>query len=117
MASGLDNETQARQISTLLYCMGEEAESVLDSTNMTEDERKQFKTVLQKFDEFFKVRKNVIFERARFIWRSQQEGETAEQFIMELHKLTEDCDYGDKTKEMIHDRLVVGIRNSQLSQR
>ena len=35
VASGLSAESKARQVSTLLYCMGEEAEDVLTSTNIT----------------------------------------------------------------------------------
>ena len=33
-ASGLDQEQPARQVSTLLYCLGEEAESILSSTRL-----------------------------------------------------------------------------------
>ena len=65
-ASGLAADANKKQVNTLLYCLGEEAEGVLTSTNVTEDERKVYKTVLQKFDDFFKVRRNVIYERARF---------------------------------------------------
>ena len=36
---------------------------------------------------------------------------------MELYKLAESCSYGDMTYEMFHDRLVVGIHDSALSQR
>ena len=43
-------------MSTLLYCMGEESEAVLASTNITDDERKVHATVLSKLDGFFKVR-------------------------------------------------------------
>ena len=66
IASGLDKEGEVCQVSTLLYCLGEEADNVLTSTNITAENRKKFADVLQKFDEFFKVRKNIIFERARF---------------------------------------------------
>ena len=38
-ASGLGAEGEPRQVDTLLYCMGEEAESVLVSTNVTADQR------------------------------------------------------------------------------
>ena len=117
-ASGLQGESQSKQVNTLLYCMGEEAEAVLASTNATEDDRKTYATVLAKFDAFFQVRKNVIYERARFNRRNQQSGETAEEYIMALYKLVESCDYGDDIKEeMIRDRLVVGIRGSALSEK
>ena len=73
IASGLAAETA---VQTLLYCMGEEAEAVLSSTDITEDEKKVYDTVLDKVDGYFKVRKNVIFERARFNRRNQPDGES-----------------------------------------
>ena len=116
-ASGLSGETAAKQISTLLYCLGEEAESILASTNATADDRNDFNRTIGKFDDYFKVRKNVIYERARFNRRNQQSGETAENYIVALYELAEHCDYGDMTEELIRDRLVVGIRDTALSEK
>ena len=110
------SDGEVKQVNTLLYCVGEEAEAVLTSTNATEEDREVYDTVVAKFDAFFKVRRNVIFERARFNRRSQLVGESAEQFIMELYTLAEHCNYGDMTDEMIRDRLVVGIQDAALSQ-
>ena len=119
LASGLSTEDDLRQISTLLYCMGEEAEDILNSTNISNSDRKKYDRVVAKFDSFFKVRKNVIFERARFNRRSQLEGESVEQFITTLYKLADSCDFRDAAMrdEMIRDRIVVGIRDSALSER
>ena len=117
VASGLSATDETRQVSMLLYCIGPEAESVLDSTNATEEERKKYSTVLAKFDSFFKVRKNTIFELAKFNRHRQQEGETAEQFIAALFDLAENCEYGNLKDELIRDRLVVGIVDSSLSER
>ena len=103
VASGLDKEEDERQVSTLLYCLGEEADDVLTSTNITPENRKKFADAIQKFDEFFKVRKNVIFERARFNQRSQGESETAEQFITSLYSLAEDCEFGVLKEQLIRD--------------
>jgi hypothetical protein len=47
--------------------------------------------------------------------RSQQSRETAEQYIMALYDLAENCEYGDLKAEMIRDRLVVGIQDDALS--
>ena len=100
IASGLHVESAVKQVSTLLYCLGEESEDVLSSTNASEEDRKKYETVMEKFDSFFKVRKNVIFERARFNRRNQLDGESAEQYIIEVYKLAENCEYGDMTSEM-----------------
>jgi transposase InsO family protein len=96
--------------------MGEEAEEVLQSTKPSEEQWKSYEEVISKLDSFFKVRKNTIFERARFNRRHQLEGETVEQYIVELLKLVEHCEYGTMRDEMVRDRLVVGIRDSPLSE-
>ena len=116
-ATGLDKEEDARKISTLLYCLGEESEDVLTSTNITEADRKKYDSVVEKFDSFFNVRRNVIYERARFNRRDQLEGESAEQYITCLYSLIETCEYGTFKEEMLRDRLVVGIRDAAMSQK
>ena len=57
VASGLADGDKQKQITMLLYCLGEESESVLKSTKPTEEQLKEYDTVLKKFDEFFDVRK------------------------------------------------------------
>ena len=116
LASSLSSEDDERQISTLLYCLGQDAE-VLVSTGITTEQRKKYKDVLEKFDQFFKVRRNTIFERARFNRRNQQEDESAEQNITVVYSLADNCDYGEFKHQMIRDRLVVGIRDNSRSER
>ena len=116
-ASGLSTESQQRQISTLLYTMGEEAEDTLMSTKITDDEKKDYAKVIAKLDSFFQARKNVIFERARFNRRCQKQDEPVEQFITSLYQLSENCAYGELRDEMIRDRIVVGIRDEAMSQK
>jgi len=65
-ASGLVKEEEARQVSTLLYCMGEPADDVLTSTKISTEKRQKYNSVMEKFDDYFKVRRSVILERARF---------------------------------------------------
>ena len=99
-ASGLDKESDERRVSTLLYCLGDSADDVLTSTNIVAEDRKKYASVLAKFDEFFGVRKNVIFERAKFNCRNQLLGESAGKYITALYHLVESCDYGE-LKEML----------------
>ena len=55
--------------------------------------------------------RNVIFERAKFNSRIQEEGESADSFITSLYGLAEHCGFGTLHDELIRDRIVVGIRN------
>ena len=115
--AGLSKDADIRQIGTLLYCLGEEADDVLSSTNISEEEKTNYSKVLEKLNGFFKIRKNVILERAKFNRHNQLPGESAEQYITTLYHLVENCHYGELAQEMICDRLVVGILDTALSER
>ena len=117
LASGLSDEAEPRQVSTLLYCMGEGSEDVLNMTGISDDDKKKYDSVLAKFDAHFKVRKNIIFERACFNQRKQEPGESAELYITIIHQMADKCEYGNMKDELIRDRLVVGIRDKALSER
>ena len=83
-ATGLESEGDPTNLVHLLYCMKEESKDVLTSTNITAAGRKTYKMVLSKFDGYFDVQKNVIYEQVRFNQRNQKEGESAEQYITVL---------------------------------
>ena len=100
-----------------LYCLGEEAEDVLDMTSIAEGDKTKYDTVMEHFDHHFRVRTNLTYERARFNGRKQQKGESVELFITDLHHLVKNCEYGTLKDQMIRDRLVVGISDSTLSDR
>ena len=118
IASGLDGEDQPRQVCVFLYCMGQDAEDVLTSTTITEANRKDYKKVIEELDKFFKVRRNVIFERAKFNRRDQLPEETTEEYITALYGMIDFCEYEERFKEeMLRDRLVVGIRDKALSEK
>ena len=97
--------------------MRDQANDILHSFNLSDEDAKKYKVVKEKFDAHFIKRRNVIFERAKFNMRKQEDGETADSFITALYELAEHCNYGNLREEMIRDRLVVGIRDSKLSEK
>jgi len=111
--SSLIDKAEERQVSTLL---GEDAEEVLDTMQISAEDKKKYSKVIDEFDKHFTVKKNVIFEHARFNQHSQLADEPADYFITEIHKLAENCDFGAMKDELIRDRLVVGIKDSSLSE-
>ena len=97
--------------------MGDEADDILASFGLTEDEKKVYDTVKGKFESYFIRRRNVIFERAKFNRRDQKEGESVDSFITALHGLAEHCKFGVLWEEMIRDRIVVGLKDLALSEK
>ena len=73
--------------------------------------------VVEKFERHFIKKRNVIFERARFNQRKQEEGESVDDFVTALLCLSEHCQYGNLREEMIQDRIVVRFRDSSLSEK
>ncbi|XP_061563112.1 uncharacterized protein LOC133418443 isoform X1 [Cololabis saira] len=110
-------EKQKNQVNSLLYVMGDKSDDILSTLTLTDQQKAVYADVKKAFDEHFVGRHNVIYERAKFNSRQQQKGESAENFITAVHKLAEHCRFGDLKEEMIRDRIVVGIRNSRLSER
>ena len=76
------NVTQnVRKVNTLIYCLEPQAENVLSTFGLTPQQLVTYDVVRDRFERYFCVRKNVVFERARFNKRTQQHGEPVEQFI------------------------------------
>ena len=72
LVTKLKKEDSVIQVSTLIYCMGPEAEQVFSSFTFEEDSDKDdYDKVLEKFDSHFIPKKNIIFERAKFIKSKQ----------------------------------------------
>ena len=116
-ASGLIGKSEEAQVNTLIYCMGDDADDILRLFQLAEADAKKYETVKNKFESHFVKRRNVIFERAKFNSRKQESGETVDTFITALYALAAHCNYGTLHDEMIRDRIVVGIRDSSLSEK
>ena len=115
--TALDKKEDEIQISTLIYAMGDKAEDILGTITLTADEKKSFTVVLQKLEDHFVKKRNVIYERARFNQRSQHEGEPVDDFITSLYKLSEFCEFGALREDLIRDRIVVGLQDTRLSEK
>ena len=117
LASDLAEKESPVQVNTLIYCLGEKSEDILASFRLSAEDSGKYDVVKKKFDDYFVIRKNIIFERAKFNRRAQEEGETVDEFVTALNKLAEHCNYGILVEEMIRDRLVVGLRDAKLSEK
>ena len=75
------------QIVILIYSMGEDADEIFSTLPLTEEERRVYDTVKAKFDNYFFIKRKVIFQRAKFNQRFQQENEPVNAFIGQWHNL------------------------------
>ena len=97
--------------------MGDEEDDILTAFKPTDEERTNYDSVKEKFTSYFVKRQNVIYERAKFNRRKEEEGESLMEFILDLNHLAEHCGFGPLHQELIRDRIVVGLRDSKLSEK
>jgi len=99
----------------LLYVVGPKADDVYSTFTVAAGAT--YQQVMSAFDGHFNPKVNVIFARAKFNGRMQAECETIEQFVTDLHVLADKCDFGTLKTDFIRDRLVIGVKDRELSER
>ena len=67
--SGVEKQSEEAQVNTLMYSTGDQADNILHSFGLSEDDSKKYTIVKAKFDSHFVKRRNRIFERAKFNMR------------------------------------------------
>lgn len=125
MATKLDQDSGEVQVNTLLYAMGKEAEAIYESfvfdRRVTFDEEgspeMDYDIVIEKFQEHFVSKRNVIHEWACFHKRIQKPDGPVEAYIRSLYELAQYCEFGGSKDEHIRDRLVIGISDTEVSEK
>ena len=94
----------------MIYCMGDEADDISKSFILAREEERKYRKVNDKLYQHFIIKRNVIFERAKFNMRKQEHGEPVDAFIADLHCLSEHCEFRALRDELIRDRIVMGLQ-------
>ena len=117
LRTGLNEKDKEAQVNILIYTMGDTTDDILHSFQLSQDDSKKHDVVKAKFESHFVQKQNVIYERAEFNLRKQEEGEMVDSFITVLYGLAEHSDYDDLHDQLIRDRIMVGIRDANLSKK
>ncbi|UYV83493.1 K02A2.6-like, partial [Cordylochernes scorpioides] len=118
VVSGMKKKEEADKIDLFMYLMGDRADDIFRTFKFgKEEEATKIDSVLKAFDSHFCVRKNIIYERAKFNSRIQEDREPVDEFITSLYKLADSCEFEGLREQLIRDRIVVGVRDKALSER
>ena len=116
-ATGLVSKSEEIQINTLIYSMGDKAEDILQSLRYQTRKQKVLCRDREMQRLYFTKRCNIIYDRAKFNSRMQQDGELVEKSIHKVHAQAQHCSYGELHNQMVSDLIVIGIHNTSLSQK
>ncbi|UYV80374.1 hypothetical protein LAZ67_19000010 [Cordylochernes scorpioides] len=118
VVSGMKKKEEADKIDLFMYLMGDRADDIFRTFKFEkEEEATKIDSILKAFDSHFCVRKNIIYERAKFNSRIQEDREPVDEFITSLYKLADSCEFEGLHEQLIRDRIVVGVRDKALSER
>ena len=115
IVTGLKNQDKAYRAATFITCIGPDALDIYNGLPFsTEEEKQDIDKVIELFQNFCVGETNVIYERYIFNNRIQEAGESFNNFVSNLRTLALSCNYGDLKDELIRDRIVTGITDSNL---
>ena len=66
---------------------------------------------------WYAIPPSAVVQRFHFNSRIQKDGEKVGQFVAELRRLSEFCEFGSTLDGMLRDRLVCGVRDSRVQRR
>lgn len=121
MACEYDTKPKSARKALLLHVLGSYARRIAQTfpadPAADSDDADPVKYILDKFDELYCPYKNVIQTAALFNSMVQKPGQSIDDFVTDLRRQAQKCDFGDKCDRLIGDRMVVGIRDGALCER
>jgi len=120
--SGSEKKDDAVKIAILLNFAGEDAIEVFNTFQFAEGDERKLNKVLEQFEQYCNLRKNVVFERYQFWQRhvTQKDSETVDQFVTRLKikmKSLKSCEYSSPVDDMVRGKFVYSIRDLQVKER
>lgn len=114
----VNNVSEDMHVPALLSLVGGKTYGMLrDLTNPAKPATKSYKFLVDLLKEHLSPTPSVIAERFRFYKRDQKEGESISEYIAQLRKLSEHCDFGRALMDSLRDRLVCGLRSAAIQKR
>ena len=118
----LSAKSASKQYNTLITTVGSEALEIIDALPYEEEaHREDLSKILELLGSWMTANQKVLYERYKFYQRTQQPGESAEDYIADLRTLVRTCQFVEDGKDfsdqMVRDRLVCGIRSETVCQR
>jgi len=102
----------------LLHYLGPTAYNVLADRLAPQDPyEKTYDEIAQRLQDFYEPKPLEVAENFKLMQRKQQEGETVQDFLTALQKLSLNCKLGEYTKIALRNYFIYGLRNKRIQNR
>ena len=114
----VDTDAKPQKRALFLSCVGPTTYKLI-KTLLAPDKAtdKKYEDLCKLVEDHVAPKPIVIAERYNFYTRKQKEGESVSQYLTELHKLAETCEFGAFLDQALRDIFVIGLNDRQAQQR
>ena len=118
VAAEKDRKENKFKSSIVLSCIGHQGREIYNTfTFSQEEENFDYNVILQKFENFCIPRQNITLLRYKFLTYKQKEGQSFDEFMTQLKKLSRDCEFGERKNSLIKDIVVIDVTDDSLRER
>ncbi|KAI5721185.1 hypothetical protein M8J77_017325 [Diaphorina citri] len=113
-ANELDGKPEATKVAHLRLSLEDKVNDLIDSFNL---EQVTVRSIFEKLKQELTPKANVSHEKYKFFGRSQQEGESFNDFYIDLLNISKHCEFGDQQESNLKARIVYGVKCTALQER
>lgn len=110
-------EADKRRSVLLTLCGAKTYSLIRDLVRPNRPTEKSYEEIINVVKSHLQPQPSEVTERFKFNLRSQNEGETVNQFVASLRRLSEHCNFGNFLDDAIRDRMVCGLSSRQIQER
>ncbi|KAI8421291.1 hypothetical protein MSG28_008327 [Choristoneura fumiferana] len=115
IASGAEGKLKdEQQCALLLHSVGDEGLAVYNT--LENKESLKFKDILEKLEAHCSPPSNETYNRHVFFSRKQKVGETFEDFVTSLKKLSMECNFENLKDGLVRDQIILGLLDDDLKE-
>ena len=117
-ATESDQKSDKIKSSILLTCIGEQGHEIYQTLEFNTDTYKlKLQPVIAKFENYCNPRTNTLIIRHKFLTYKQSEGQSFDNFVTALRKLSNECSFGDLKDSLIKVMIICGVVDNSLRER
>ena len=109
--SGLAGEDAATKVQVLTLCLSRETVAIVDNLGLSDEQRNNVDTVIQAIKRHIDGQINESVERRNLRNRTQQLGESFDDFLVALREMTKTCNFCNPqcAQKNIRDQIITGL--------
>ena len=112
-----DGKTEKVRAGILLHCLGPKGREVYNTLEFDSvEDRVKYSKIIERVEAYCIPRKNLTLLRFKFFTHRQEE-QLFDEFVTQLKKLSNDCEFGALRDSLVKDMIIIGNKDRRLQER